>query len=167
MKWDILQGTITYPTPTYNRKKKLSTQSAGWEGICYLQGGYVYQLTSFLPESLSSEFWANVWSFRIHPWKPTWHWKIPIFNIGNTSSNVGFSIANFVFRGCTSKSPVEILMFTWRSDQPWPPTDRPMLTCEEKGAAVADVLVINWMPFILQWSQDGPLLVFSWSPEPL
>ena len=57
------------------------------------------QLKSFLPESLSSEFWANVWSFRIHPWKPTWHWKIPIFNIGNTSSNGEFSIANLVFEG--------------------------------------------------------------------
>ena len=34
---------------------------------------------------------------RIHPWKLTWHWKIP-FSRGNTSSNGGFSIAVLAFR---------------------------------------------------------------------
>ena len=23
---------------------------------------------------------VDTWKFALHPWKPTWHWKIPIFN---------------------------------------------------------------------------------------
>ena len=43
----------------------------------------------------------KIQEFRnIHPWKLTWHWKMPMFNRKHLSSNGGFSIVMLVFREC-------------------------------------------------------------------
>ena len=54
------------------------------------------------PLDLSQQVEAAKWSKRdclyLHPWKLTWHWKIPCSR-ENTSSNGGFSIVMLVFAG--------------------------------------------------------------------